>query len=767
MLAPKVSSMIIRFLALCFLLYANGLIAQCEDNFFLGADFSSLNQVEAFGGNFQQNGQTLDPITFLAEQGAEIARVRLLHSPNWNNACGYSNNYSNLQDAITTISRAKANGMKVMLNFHYSDYPTTAQQQQIPGAWSGITDIKRVQDSIYAYTFDVLSQLATLNLFPEFVQVGNAIDKGFCDDYPNTIETDWSRVAPLITQASLAVRDAGYIHNKEAKIVYHFTELDAVEAWLDQALQFNITIFDIIGLSYFPQWHQKSIDEIGALIRSLKYKFRRDVMVVETGYPWTNYWADGYDNMLGNASGQQDYLSVSPQGQRQFLLNLTQAIIVNGGNGLLYWEPAWVATNACSETAQGSPYENATLFDFFQNNAPNPAASFFNEAYEYPVEVQFEVNMEGRGIENGVFVAGDFTGNNWYHQTMQYEGNYIYSYSTCLMPGTAYEYAFYNGASWASTEKESVPNVCANASGARTFSVTNAAIQLEYNFESCEYESRQCGALPLNMEHGPVGIQGHKGNACFDETTSTFTIGGAGMRLSDHRDDFHYAWELEEGDIGITAKIENLTPTDEDAFAAVMIRSSLAWDAPYAMTYLEPSGNIGFGGRSNGQAFRRSYSMPHNTKWIHLHRYDDLFVAYYSSDGLTWVILDNKAIEMPSQTHVGMAVHSHKYGIINVAEFSGTQINNEPIVLTDQEEELILSNLATVFPNPVSETLYVKTEQQQQLSIQIFDGQGRLIKALEMANVMQEIDCHQLSAGLYFMQVTNGLEVQRFRFVKA
>lgn len=758
--------MIIRFLLLFLLLNAKMLFAQCEEAFFLGADFSSLTQVEAAGAVFLENGQAIDPMNYLASQGAELARVRLLHTPNWTNACGQTNQFSGLDDVIATITRAKANGMQVMLNFHYSDQPTNFNYQQVPQSWVGISNFKALQDSIYQYTFGVLAELAALDLFPEFVQVGNAIDNGFCDDYTETTGMNWSRSAPLLNEASKAVRDAGYIFNKKVKIVYHLSQPANTEAWLDQALQFHLTNFDIIGLSYFPQWSVKSIGEIGELVRLFKYKFKREVMITETGFPWTTYWADNYTNLLGEASSQHDYFSVSPQGQRQFLLQLTQTVIADGGSGVLYWEPAWVPTDACTLGGQGSAYENATLFDFFFGNTPTAAVDFYNQAYEYPNQVRFKVNMEDQAIDKGVFVTGTFTGTDWHFQPMQYEGNYTFSYQTCLMPGELSVYAYYNGTTWAAEEKETIPADCAVGVGnLRLFDLGETTLDLNYNYGSCSYDENPCNELPDGMREGNVGVPAMRGKACFDPESNTFTIGGAGLRLSNFRDDFYYTWKMENGDVGITAKIEQISSTHEEAFAALMIRASFDWDASYAMTFMDPSGNIGLGGRVNGIAFRNSYPVPPNAKWLHLHRYDDLFIAYYSTDGSDWIALDQVTITMPDEVHTGMAVHSHEFARINVAEFSNVQINEEPIVLTSQEEEFLPEDFANIYPNPVSEILYIEAEEDE-LDIQLFDSQGRLVQQLTSQGLVQKIDCSKLSTGLYLVKLTDGVLWKSYQFVK-
>ncbi|MBN2469758.1 MAG: glycosyl hydrolase 53 family protein, partial [Anaerolineae bacterium] len=148
-----------------------------------------------------------------------------------------------------------------------------------------------------------------------------------------------------------------------------------------------ITDFDIIGLSYYPQWSTFSISDMGAHVTHLRQRFGKDVMVVETAYGWTREAADETaDNILNQ--GMRGY-PFTPEGQRRFMTDLTQALVSNGGLGVVYWEPAWVSTPCSTRWGQGSHWENATFFDFQNGNELLEGADFLSHAYwtpEQPVE---------------------------------------------------------------------------------------------------------------------------------------------------------------------------------------------------------------------------------------------------------------------------------------------------------------------------------------------------------------------------------------------
>ena len=748
------------------------LLAQCEDNFFLGADFSSLNQVEDAGAVFRLDGQSIDPLQLFADKGCQISRVRLWHNPNWLNACGQMNSYGNLEEVIAIFTRAKAQGMDLMLDIQYSDRSVDVDYQRLPEAWLGISNLDVLKDSVYNYTYAVLMQLGELDLFPKYVQIGHEINNGFCDETDTTTGFNWARSGALLNEASRATRNAGYHLSKNIKIVLHIDEPENVDGWMEQALQNEVTNFDIIGFSYFPQWSSQSIAETGAIIRKLKYKFRRDVMVLETGFPWTNNWADDLDNMLDNASAQHDFFSISPTGQQQFLQTLTQTVVANGGIGVLYWEPIWISTDACNDLGQGSPYENATLFNFFMNNEATAGIDFFNYAYDYPVEVTFKVNMNEVNIDKGVFLNSSFTGDTWQFQPMEYEGNYTFTYKTCLMPGENHDYAFYNGQFWDPQEKETIPDGCATGQGnLRNFQVGADALTLAYNFASCSFTSAPCSSLPSVWNAADIGIVSSAGNACYDPAEEKFTIGGFGMRMGQERDDYHFVWQEVSGDVGITARVDELTNTNGKAFAGLMIRSSQEWDATYAMALFEPWGATALQARfQEGSNFSiwTGIQIPPEVKWMHLHRYENKFIAFHSEDGQHWTPTDSIIFNMPDTVMIGMAVHSHVFGRTNVSEFSNVEVSNDSLRLspiTSQHEAGLSGINSRLFPNPAQNYFQLEVPTTG-LQGRLYDVHGRLLKQFDINDDIYRISCLDLPSGVYFIKLSDGIREETHRLLK-
>jgi arabinogalactan endo-1,4-beta-galactosidase len=164
----------------------------------------------------------------------------------------------------------------------------------------------------------------------------------------------------------------------------HIAQPENAEWWFREARENGVTDFDIIGLSYYPQWSTFSVSEVGPQVAYLRQEFDKDVMIVETAYPWTlQYVPETADNILNR--GVQEY-PTSIDGQRQYMIDLTQNLISNGGLGIVYWEPAWVSTDCSTRWGQGSHWENATFFDFLNNNEVHQSIDFLSYPYQYPPE---------------------------------------------------------------------------------------------------------------------------------------------------------------------------------------------------------------------------------------------------------------------------------------------------------------------------------------------------------------------------------------------
>ncbi|MGD0191776.1 MAG: glycosyl hydrolase 53 family protein [Rhizomicrobium sp.] len=345
---------------------------------YFGADLSFANEMEDCGAVYRESGDAKDVFALFKEHGANLIRIRI-----WNNATW--THYSNIDDVKKSIARARALGMQVLLDFHYSDDWADGDKQIIPAAWAAITDENPLAQALYRYTFDTLTALDRAGLMPNQVQVGNEINQellGQADWKGRPI--NWERNARLLNAAIKAVRDAGAKSIIKPKVMIHIAQPENVEPWFAAATAAGVTDVDLIGISYYRKWSKETIDELGATIKRLVAAYpKSEVMVVETAYPWTMDWADDLRNQLGRDSLDPAY-PATPDGQAKYLVDMSQAVISNGGVGVVYWAPDWVSTRCMTRWGRGSAWENATFFDFHRKNEVLPGIDFMSHAYAAP-----------------------------------------------------------------------------------------------------------------------------------------------------------------------------------------------------------------------------------------------------------------------------------------------------------------------------------------------------------------------------------------------
>lgn len=350
-------------------------------DFLFGADQSYVNEMEDCGADFKENNVSKDVYQIFEDHGCNLVRLRLWHTPSWYDALNSGRRYSDLPDVKKSIQRAKDHGMKVLLDFHLTDNWADPGSQLVPAAWLPVVNDQEVlQDSLYNYIYNVLITLKGENLLPEMVQIGNETNKGILlsPEQNSSWTLDWSRNAPLFNTAIQAVRDI----DSDIEIGLHIADPAAVEWWIEQFTTNGVDEFDFIGISYYWAWHMPiSIAETGAIIRRLRSSYpEKKVMIVETGYIWTTQFQDQANNNIGTV--HPDYLPISPQNQKEWLIDLTFEVIASGGTGVIYWEPSWVSTSCSTQWGQGSHYENATFFDF-DHNLHQPGGI---EWMDYPYE---------------------------------------------------------------------------------------------------------------------------------------------------------------------------------------------------------------------------------------------------------------------------------------------------------------------------------------------------------------------------------------------
>jgi arabinogalactan endo-1,4-beta-galactosidase len=394
-----------------------------EPPIYLGVDISYANEMDDCGAVYEAGGKTVDQFQFFKSAGANVARIRIWNDPDWTR-------YSNLADVKRSIKRAKQAGLQVLLDFHYSDDWADGDKQIAPKAWAKLSTPDQAK-ALYAFTHDTLIELNREGLAPDLVQVGNETNGEIVSSLAKAKEPiHWDRNALLFNAGIKAVRDAGKETGKPSRVMLHIAQPENAEPWFEAATKAGVVDYDIIGLSYYSKWSKRSMAQLGQTINRLRNRYAADVLVVETAYPFTNENADSSPNLLGEDSLIAGY-PATPEGQKKYLVDLTQLVLSSGGTGVFYWEPAWVSTKTCgTRWGKGSNWENAAVFDY-KGQDNGSAEGWLKHSYVMPVEVTFKTRLSG----DTAFIDGDFLGGVG-PRAMTREGD-AFVYRTRLAPGTS------------------------------------------------------------------------------------------------------------------------------------------------------------------------------------------------------------------------------------------------------------------------------------------------------------------------------------------
>ncbi|MCT4630256.1 glycosyl hydrolase 53 family protein [Winogradskyella sp.] len=328
--------------------------------FYKGMDLSFQSELEDYNIDYKDaNGNSIELLDFVKSKGTNLVRLKLWHTP--------QDGQNSLNDVKTYAQKIKAKGMSFLLNFHYSDYWADPSTQTPPAAWQNMTS-EQIKIAIYNYTKDVVQQLKAQNTLPDIIQIGNETDSGFLWNHGrvwDNFNNNWNNYTDLVSEAIRAVRDVDTDNN--IRVMLHHSNVENAIFFFNELQPYNID-FDIIGLSYYPQFHTKNLSLFTSKLNELANTFNKDILMVEVAYPFTLQWNDNQTNLIGSLDQTLVEFSPTPQGQRAYLEWLTetvQNIPNNHGIGFCYWAPDWVAFNGNSATStNGSSWENQCLFDF-------------------------------------------------------------------------------------------------------------------------------------------------------------------------------------------------------------------------------------------------------------------------------------------------------------------------------------------------------------------------------------------------------------------
>lgn len=308
-----------------------------SDDFYRGMDASAVLALENSGVKYYNfDGEEQDVFMTLAQAGVNYIRLRVWNDPYDKNGNGYGGGNNDVATAIALGQRATKYGMKVCIDFHYSDFWADPKKQFVPKAWEGM-DIEEKSDALYNFTLESLTQLLDAGVDVGMVQIGNEINNGMSG------ETDVANVRKLLTAGSKAVREAAANYGKEILVAVHYTNIDDMKKLdtLLTGLQVKEIDYDIAGLSFYPYWHG-TIEDLKNAIIHIRDTYGKKVYVAENAYCYTAEDGDGSANSVEGTDDLAEGYSASVQGQANEVRDVCAAASEAGTEGVFYWEGTWI-----------------------------------------------------------------------------------------------------------------------------------------------------------------------------------------------------------------------------------------------------------------------------------------------------------------------------------------------------------------------------------------------------------------------------------------
>lgn len=332
-------------------------VKNLSSDFIMGMDISSVITEFNSGVVYKDyNGKEINNVTdfckFLAENGINHIRVRVWNDPYDSNGNGYGGGNNDVATARKIADACRSAGIKMLVDFHCSDFWTDPSKQMVPKAWKGYT-VDEKAAAVEKFINESLNTIDASKDVVDMVQVGNETTGGFIG------ETKTDAMCELFSAGSKGVKD----YNSDVKVVIHVEspQKNTLTKWSDNLEKYNVN-YDILGTSYYPYWHG-TLSNLKKELSYVKTKHNKNAMVVETSYAYTLDDSDGHENTVREGNNDDSADATEPftvQGQATFMRNLINAVNEADGLGVYYWEPAWITvgdTTGLSGEAAVARYE--------------------------------------------------------------------------------------------------------------------------------------------------------------------------------------------------------------------------------------------------------------------------------------------------------------------------------------------------------------------------------------------------------------------------
>lgn len=319
-------------------------VAGISDDFIRGMDASAVLSVEKSGAKYYgYDGKEQDVFETLAESGVNYIRLRVWNDPYDENGNGYGGGDNDVATAIELGKRATQYGMKVNIDFHYSDFWADPKRQHAPKAWEGMSADEKA-DALYDFTKESLTQILDAGVDVGMVQVGNEINNGMSG------ETDVPAVMGLLSAGSRAVREIADSYGKDIRIVLHYTNIEdneEVDTMAANLKEYGVD-YDIFGLSYYPFWDGTN-ENMQNVAKNIMDHYGKKVVIAETSYCYTEKDGDGFGNSFDGIEDAVDGYAPTVQSQATMIRDICAAANEVGVIGVFYWEGTWIPVGSADQ----------------------------------------------------------------------------------------------------------------------------------------------------------------------------------------------------------------------------------------------------------------------------------------------------------------------------------------------------------------------------------------------------------------------------------
>lgn len=328
-----------------------------------GVDISSYQALKNAGVKFYNyEGKEESLLKILHDNGVNYIRLKIWNDPKNSDGAVYGGGDNDVATSLAIAKEASQYGMKVLLNFHYSDFWADPAQQLLPKAWQGLNSTE-IESSVYNFTKATIKQFQDANVDVGMVQIGNEITNGTIGIYSNRDAGEsWTNVwgneekskqiNKYLKSGIKAVHDSKngssiltILHLETPDVTKYKTIMDT---WKRDGVQ-----YDILGSSYYNYWSVSdgnNTPENLVKVQNLASEYGKLFSVMETG------WVNSLENSDGTpdsiSADQSDWqntnaFTVGPQGQVDELTSLYNTLSKSSNTlGAFYWEPAWLAVYA-------------------------------------------------------------------------------------------------------------------------------------------------------------------------------------------------------------------------------------------------------------------------------------------------------------------------------------------------------------------------------------------------------------------------------------